>query len=480
MSLVFTIFSDYVLNRFTLFFSPTQVPVMQEFNLHQPPSAVQGSYQYQWALAPYNGSDYPYYVNSYQNQPEPADYRIAYETNYVHSPYYVAPPQVQSSGDDVQTPNIRSVKLRPNAINILNPTIRKRQGLEIISPQHVENIGATNGKESQSFVTSNSPVQFTYDRAHLLKLRESNLSKVIPALKNNKATYIRSAQNSGLKEKFTSNNGTESTSAISIEDPLKTASKLVKPPRQRIEIETPVVRASISSNVNEFVDEAERKNLDKRTKVTTSQVLNNDLKVCIVNTRFPGWEVTPDLLTKVETIFRDELLKSILSCSFEEVPNYHMNNRFRNFKVITCDKPMALDFLMKVISALENRWSGVKLEVRKLRDLPSTPKAFIAFPIGVSEMSLLPVIEAQNKDLPVKSWKIGHIDKKQNGLIHVCFLIDVVSARILKEKDFRINYALYELDVEVTKYKTVKEELEAEENVAARLSSALNPFLKTK
>lgn len=345
------------------------------------------------------------------------------------------------------------MKSRPNAIKILNPGNNKP---------------ATNGeKESKSFVTSNSSLQFKYDRAQLLQLRESNLSKVIPALKINKATCIRSAQNSSLNVKFTSSNK-------DLKFTIKPDLKLSKPP---IKIKTHV------SNVNGSVDEAARKNLDKRTSVTTSQVLNNDLKVCIVNTWSPGWEVTPDLLTEVETIFRDELLKSILSCSFEAVPNYHMNNRFRNFKVITCDKPMALDFLVKVISALENRWSGVKLEVRLLRDLPSIPKAFIVFPIGVSEMSLLPVIEAQNKNLPVKRWKIDNIAEEENGSILVSFLIDVDSATILKENDFRINYALYELDVKVTKYKTVKEELEAEEN-AARLDSALNlgslPFFKTK
>lgn len=240
--------------------------------------------------------------------------------------------------------------------------------------------------------------------------------------------------------------------------------------------------SNLLKKTRESEETSGRRNLVRNQPLQLNQILKNDLKACVVDTLAPGWRVEPELLAMVETSFRDELLKTILSKSFQNVPIYNMNDRFRGFKVIACDTPQGLEFLKNVISQMKNRWPGVNLEVRLLRDLPAIPKAFIAFPIGgICENSVLPILAAQNTDIPVSRWKVANVAKGDNNRVLTTFYIDADSARILRDKRLRINYALYELNVKVTQYETVREELEAEANkteevadIVSKLGSQLN------
>lgn len=55
-----------------------------------------------------------------------------------------------------------------------------------------------------------------------------------------------------------------------------------------------------------------------------------------------------------------------------------MDKPYHGYRIITCGSPYALEFLRNTIAKLTSPWPNAKIEVNLLKELDTSPKAFIA------------------------------------------------------------------------------------------------------
>ena len=72
------------------------------------------------------------------------------------------------------------------------------------------------------------------------------------------------------------------------------------------------------------------------------------------------------------------MLKRIREALTLPVPAIKMTDRFRGFIVITYDSKYSVEFLRTTVESLEEPWSGARLGVKLMEDIPTFPKILIA------------------------------------------------------------------------------------------------------
>lgn len=196
-----------------------------------------------------------------------------------------------------------------------------------------------------------------------------------------------------------------------------------------------------------------------------NDVLTNDLKVSIVDRSYHGTRINSENYLKIESFIFDEIFHSSIRNPSIPGPKYNSHERFRGFRIVSCDSILSLVFLKDSIRRMGELWPGARLEVIPLRELPSLPRVFINMPCGEQDVGqdygkkLIQVIKAQNSDLNTTNWGALHVGQPLNSSVFVVLTIDDESLHVIKKKGNSLTIGMREIIVN-TAEGTVQDELE--------------------
>lgn len=199
-----------------------------------------------------------------------------------------------------------------------------------------------------------------------------------------------------------------------------------------------------------------KKTSNTKVKITNidglaySEIAKQTLKVSIVDAGSSDLKMSVENFTKVEGGIQVAMYKKMCEDGTKRFPAFKMNERFRGFRIITCDSNSALDFLKEAVASLGEVWKGAKLEVRHLHDLPASPLIKVNLPVSNVDMKMvMGLLMLNNADLPINKWKLAAFGSLSGGRIPVLFRVDPDSVRLLESKNFEIGFCLRTVIVRV-------------------------------
>ena len=131
-------------------------------------------------------------------------------------------------------------------------------------------------------------------------------------------------------------------------------------------------------------------------------ILKEELKVCIVDTGSLDWKISAENFNEVDDFLMNEIYKDILAKKLVPMPKYKMKERYHGFRVIECDTPRALEYLREVIKNIGTPWKNAALDVKRLGELPSLPKAFIGIPAkSATDDKIKVILQECNPEFPI-------------------------------------------------------------------------------
>ncbi|KMQ87435.1 isoform c [Lasius niger] len=207
--------------------------------------------------------------------------------------------------------------------------------------------------------------------------------------------------------------------------------------------------------------------------VPLNEILKQDLKVCMVDKSAVDLRIDGDNYSRVERAVFDALVKWVEMHPSSPAPVFSSNERFRGYRVITCDSLSSVEFLREAVSKLPNLWKDAQLTVMLLREIPALPKAFINIPLSVDDKQVgvefgsqaLSVLRAQNPSVPIINWKLLRVGKIQRRVVLLTFAIDRESLTALSDKGHKVSFCMGERKVVTSKGGLNTEECEKEESI---------------
>lgn len=202
--------------------------------------------------------------------------------------------------------------------------------------------------------------------------------------------------------------------------------------------------------------------LESLDKTPLSQLLKMDLKVCIVDESDPNWKISADNFSTVENYIYHTIMKQIEEKPNLPIPEMVMSEKFRGFIVITCDSQFSVDFLKATISSIREPWSGAKLNVKTMKEIPTWPRAFIAVTLKDSpgfEKSVLTMLKISNNWLDTTNWRLIKKEKEVNRRILCSFRIDQASKKLIDERKGLIRFGMRPMKCKIQDGKTGSEEI---------------------
>lgn len=243
------------------------------------------------------------------------------------------------------------------------------------------------------------------------------------------------------------------------------ASKGIPPPKS----------SSSSSKGNRVIPPAHvqnakhRKNANPRVNVINidglayNEIVKQNLKVSIIDANAHDLKMSVEHFSKVEGGIQKIMFKMLLDKKIQHFPAFKMNERYRGFRIITCETSEALSFLKNAVGELEELWTGAKLEVRHLHELPTSPLIKTNLPMMNMDIKMvMGLLSMNNKDLPVDKWKLVGFGRNQGGRIPVVFRVDGNSVKTLEKNNMEMGFCLRSVVVKVLAT-NLQEEMNAKE-----------------
>ena len=142
---------------------------------------------------------------------------------------------------------------------------------------------------------------------------------------------------------------------------------------------------------------------------------------------------------------------------------FQMKERYKGFRIINCETEESLMFLKSTVSKMGELWPNAKLEVRHLNQLSSGPTVKINLPMSEMDAKLITgLLMLNNKDLPIKNWKLIAYGNSFEGRIPVRFRVDEESVAMIEKKGCEINFGIRSVMVKISK-SNLQSEKEVEE-----------------
>lgn len=172
------------------------------------------------------------------------------------------------------------------------------------------------------------------------------------------------------------------------------------------------------------------------------------------------WKISTENFYEIDDFFMNEAYKCIAEGKLSPMPKYSMKERYHGLHIIQCDTPRALEFLEEAISKMKAPWEGADLDIKRLSELRSLPKAFIVIPAKTATEDMVKtILQKCNPHLLINSWRLLRLTKAKKGRQIAVFRIDVESAKVLGENK-EINFLLRDLTVHIQSYTSLTAELE--------------------
>lgn len=212
-------------------------------------------------------------------------------------------------------------------------------------------------------------------------------------------------------------------------------------------------------------------------KMPYSEIVKMDLKVCIVDTSNPEWKVNRDNFRKIERFIVKEICKHVVENKVSHGPTYKMDEMLRGHHIITCANVAGVKFLEFVVDKMGQLWEGANLIVKRLHEIPSPPKIFVALPDAEEEEkaefdnTVMCVLKVQNPQINMKNWKITKkTPLKSSERVLLTIVIDEESQKIIESNDLFINYGVRRCKVRMTSNPNHEE---VEKELVDKLSNSL-------
>ncbi|KAL5277618.1 hypothetical protein ACFFRR_002693 [Megaselia abdita] len=213
-----------------------------------------------------------------------------------------------------------------------------------------------------------------------------------------------------------------------------------------------------------------------------SELLKQDLKVVIVDKNETDLRINPDNYSRVEKGILKELFEWIKSHPSRVAPVFSSQERFRGYKVVSCDSQGSVEFLKAAVGRMASPWRNAKLEVRYLRELPGMPKAYVNIPLSVDDKQVdrefgemtLTILKAQNPDIPMGNWTLLRVGKIIRRATLMTFAIDKGSFAALDTKGHTLTFGTENVRVDTSKGGLIIDEVKDREEsiIEHRMESA--------
>lgn len=212
-------------------------------------------------------------------------------------------------------------------------------------------------------------------------------------------------------------------------------------------------------------------------KLPFSEIVKMNLRVSIVDTSHPEWKVNRDNFRKIERFMVREICKHVVENKLSQGPTYKMDEMLRGHYIITCENEVAINFLEFVVGKMGQLWKGANLLVKRLHEIPSPAKIFLALPDVEEEEkaefdhTVMCVLKVQNLQINMKNWKIiKKTSLKNSERVLLTIVIDEESKKIIKSNNLYINYGVRRCKVRITENPNHEE---VEKELVDRLSNSL-------
>jgi hypothetical protein len=178
-------------------------------------------------------------------------------------------------------------------------------------------------------------------------------------------------------------------------------------------------------------------------EMSYSEMAKQTLKVCIVDANSKDLRMSHENFSIVEEKIQDAIVDRILKEKLKSFPSFHMKERFRGYRIINCENEFTLQFLKDTISNIGEPWSGAKLGVRHLHELPGDPIININLPVRHNDIKKITCLLAcNNPSIPVDRWNLVAFGKNFAGRTPVRFSIDKDSLKLIEDMGNELNFGL--------------------------------------
>lgn len=198
------------------------------------------------------------------------------------------------------------------------------------------------------------------------------------------------------------------------------------------------------------VTESEIRVIDPRTAIISldalmplSEISKQTLKICIIDKSSDDWRISNDNFSLIEEKIQDVIIDLFAGKKLIRLPNFHMTEKYRGHRVISCENDFSLQFLKDAVQNLGEIWSGAKLEVKLLHEIPSDPVISINLPVRHNDIKKsTSLLACHNPDFPVKKWSLVAFGNNLADKTPVKLMIDEESLKHLKTKSFELFFGL--------------------------------------
>lgn len=182
----------------------------------------------------------------------------------------------------------------------------------------------------------------------------------------------------------------------------------------------------------------------KRLKPSASLTSAPELQIAIIDRNNPEGKITADNWLKLEELIIRKMLSEMVRTGSNAISKYDGAKWQKGVKVVGCSNKESKDFLISCVQQHHELWSGAKLEVVALADIPARTivRVWVPPPI-IEDANILHLIKLQNDDVHSDDWVItrGHARDKGNGK-DLWIKIGTESLQILSQKEGVIRYGI--------------------------------------
>lgn len=185
-------------------------------------------------------------------------------------------------------------------------------------------------------------------------------------------------------------------------------------------------------------------NESKQLKPSASLTSAPELQIAIIDRNHPEGKISTDNWLKLEEQIIRKLLSEMVRTGSDAISKYDGAKWQKGVKVVGCGNKESKDFLTTCVQQHHDLWTGAKLEVVALADIPSRTivRVWVPPPI-IEDANTLQLIKLQNADVHPDDWVItrGHARDKGNGK-DLWIKIGSESLQILSQKEGVIRYGI--------------------------------------
>ena len=204
-------------------------------------------------------------------------------------------------------------------------------------------------------------------------------------------------------------------------------------------------------------------NKQKKAPLSYKDVVSQ-IKIGVMTEDFPNTEMTTNqldalqeaLLVQIEEQYNDSVKPKFSSCLYK-----------LGYMVLVCKDQATADWVKRITPTIKP-WENAKLVALDEHKIPRRERLHAFFPqsASFSDDRLKRIIQSQNEELSVENWRIL---QRSNTNTHAewTLIVDEVSLRKLKERDFILNFRFGETRLRLVK-STPQKKPEVKQNAIAK------------